>query len=133
MGFRYFCVASCNNNAIFVGFSLICLEGLAVCYFHSTYEFQSESTLYSSPECQGTPGSKQVPYLKLSDCNEIRTQARRNENNSRGGGGGGYQLCKIVGHHGWPTKKMFHFKSSKTARKTKLNICRKVTKISVNK
>ena len=87
MGFRYFCVASCNNNAIFVGFSLICLEGLAVCYFHSTYEFQSESTLYSSPECQGTPGSKQVPYLKLSDCNEIRTQARRNENNSRGGGG----------------------------------------------
>ena len=130
MGFRYFCVASCNNNAIFVGFSLICLEGLTVCYFHSTYEFQSESTLYSFPECQGTPGSKQVPYLKLSDCNEIRTQARRNENNSRGG----YQLCKIVGHHGWPTKKMFHFKSSKTARKPKLNICRKkVMKISINK
>ena len=25
---RYFCVASCNNNAIFVGFSLICLESL---------------------------------------------------------------------------------------------------------
>ena len=30
--------------------------------------------------------------------------------------------CKsrnIAGHHGWSTKKIFHFKSSKTARKTK--------------
>ena len=26
--FQYFCIASCKNNAIFVGFSLICLEGL---------------------------------------------------------------------------------------------------------
>ena len=26
MSFQYFCVASCNNNAIFVWFSLICLE-----------------------------------------------------------------------------------------------------------
>ena len=32
---------------------------------HVTYEFQSESTLYSLPECQGTPCSKQVPYLKF--------------------------------------------------------------------
>ena len=32
-------------------------------------------------------------------------QARGNEKNSRG-----YQLCNIVGHHGWPTKKTFHFK-----------------------
>ena len=28
MSFQYFCVASSNNNAIFVGFSLICLESL---------------------------------------------------------------------------------------------------------
>ena len=28
LSFQYFCVASCNNNAIFVGFSLICLESL---------------------------------------------------------------------------------------------------------
>ena len=47
----------------------------AVCYYHVTYEFQSESTLYSLPECQGTPCSKQVTYLKfLSDSKEIRTQ-----------------------------------------------------------
>ena len=28
MNFQYFCVASCNNNAIFEGFSLICPESL---------------------------------------------------------------------------------------------------------
>ena len=42
----------------------------SVCYYHVTYEFQSESTLYSVPECQGIPCSKQAP---LSDSNEIRT------------------------------------------------------------
>ena len=31
-----------------------------VCYYHVTYEFQSESTLYSLPECQGTPCSNQA-------------------------------------------------------------------------
>ena len=36
-----------------------------VCYYHATYEFQSESTLYSLPECQGTPCSKQASYLKF--------------------------------------------------------------------
>ena len=36
-----------------------------VCYYHVTYEFQSESTLYSLPECQGTPCSTQAPYLKF--------------------------------------------------------------------
>ena len=39
--------------------------GLTVCCYHVTYEFQSESTVYSLPECQGTPCSKQVPYLKF--------------------------------------------------------------------
>ena len=33
-------------------------------------------------------------------------------------GGGVYQLCNIVGHHGYLTKKIFHFKSSKMARET---------------
>ena len=36
------------------------------CYYHVTYEFWSESTLYSLPECQGTLSSKQSPYLKCS-------------------------------------------------------------------
>ena len=44
-------------------------------------------------------------------------QARRNEKNS----GESYELWNIVGHHGWLSKKFFHFKSSRTARKT--NIC----------
>ena len=44
------------------------------CYYHVTYEFQSESTVYSLPECQGTPYLKQAPYLKfLSESNEIGT------------------------------------------------------------
>ena len=37
---------------------------LTVCY-HIMYKFQSESTLYSLPERQGTLCSKQVPYLKF--------------------------------------------------------------------
>ena len=36
-----------------------------VCYYHVTYEFQSESTDYSLPECQKTSCSKQKPYLKF--------------------------------------------------------------------
>ena len=34
-------------------------------YYHATYEVQSESTLYSLPECQRTPCSKQASYLKF--------------------------------------------------------------------
>ena len=50
------------------------LEWDIVCYCRVTHEFQSESTLYSLPECQGTPYLKQVPYLKfLSDSIEIGT------------------------------------------------------------
>ena len=33
--------------------------------YHVTHEFQSESTLYSLPEYQGTPCSKEAPYLKF--------------------------------------------------------------------
>ena len=29
-------------------------RNVSVCYYHDTYEMQSESTLYSFPECQGT-------------------------------------------------------------------------------
>ena len=38
---------------------------LNVYYYHVTYDFQSESTLYSLPECQGIPCLKQTPYLKF--------------------------------------------------------------------
>ena len=44
-----------------------------VCYYHVTYEFQSESTPCSLPECQGTPYLKQVPIWSLSDSNVIWT------------------------------------------------------------
>ena len=46
---------------------------MAVCYYPVTYEFQSGSTLYSLPECQGTPCSKQAPYLEFK-WRGIRTQ-----------------------------------------------------------
>ena len=39
---------------------------LNVCYYRITHEFQSEPTLYSLSECQGTPCSKQAPYLKCN-------------------------------------------------------------------
>ena len=38
---------------------------MTVCYYHVTYESESEFTLYSLPECQGTLCSKQAPYLKF--------------------------------------------------------------------
>ena len=44
--------------------ALICTVHLTVCSYHATYEFQSESTLYILPKCQGTPCSKQAGYLK---------------------------------------------------------------------
>ena len=36
-----------------------------VSYYHVKYEFQGESTLYSLPECQRTPCSRQAPYVKF--------------------------------------------------------------------
>ena len=36
-----------------------------VCCYHVMYTFQSESTLYILPECQGTRCSKQAQYLKF--------------------------------------------------------------------
>ena len=32
---------------------------------HDMYEFQIEFTLYSLPECQGTPCLKPAPYMKF--------------------------------------------------------------------
>ena len=49
-------------------FSLRMLQSLSVCYYHVTYEIQSESTLHSLPECQGTPCLKQASYLKFKAC-----------------------------------------------------------------
>ena len=36
-----------------------------MCYYCVTYEHQSVTTLYSLPECQEAPCSKQVSYLKF--------------------------------------------------------------------
>ena len=36
-----------------------------VYHFHVTHELQSEYTLYSFPECQGSPGSKLALHLKF--------------------------------------------------------------------
>ena len=44
---------------------LICTVHFTVCYYHVMYEFQSKSRIYNLPECQGTPCSTQVPYLKF--------------------------------------------------------------------
>ena len=43
----------------------ICTAHLTVCYYHVTYEFQSESTLYGLPECQGTP------YIEAGAISEV--------------------------------------------------------------
>ena len=42
------------------------------------YEFQSESKLYSLPECQATPCLKQVHIWSLSDSNGIETHNHLN-------------------------------------------------------
>ena len=47
-----------TDNSANIHFINLSLENnLTVCYYHFTYEFQSESTLCSLPECQGTPCS----------------------------------------------------------------------------
>ena len=44
---------------------LLWYQVITVCYYYVKYEFQSVSTLYILPECQGTPSLKQAPYPKL--------------------------------------------------------------------
>ena len=52
---------------------LICTVSLTVCCYHVTYHFQSESTLYSLPECQ----ESRHHIWSLSDNNGIRTHLFR--------------------------------------------------------
>ena len=42
------------------------VKAMTACYYHVTCDIQSESTLYSMPELQGTPCSKQAPCLKFN-------------------------------------------------------------------
>ena len=59
------CLQYCGKLSKVVGATLFNTDYLTACYHHVTYEFESESTLYSVPECQGNPCSKQVPYLRF--------------------------------------------------------------------
>ena len=48
---------------------------LTVCHDHVTYEFQSESTPYSLPECQGTPClSRNSCHLRFTLCPNVELQ-----------------------------------------------------------
>ena len=47
-------------------------KNMIVCYYHVTYEFQNESTLYSLPEYQGTLSQSRPHIWSLSDSNLIR-------------------------------------------------------------
>ena len=47
--------------------------GLTVCYYHVTYKFQSKSTLYSLPECQGLLARSRHHIWSLIDSNKIQT------------------------------------------------------------
>ena len=44
---------------------LLWYQVITVCYYYVKYEFQSVSTLYILPECQGTPSLKQARYPKF--------------------------------------------------------------------
>ena len=52
----FFKIGVLKNFAKFTGKHLC----QTVCYYHVTCEFQSESTFYNLPECQGTPCLKQM-------------------------------------------------------------------------
>ena len=60
-----FCFLKNINMYVLIHFFTLFIIFLTVCYYHVTYQFHSESTLNSVPECQGTPCSKQAPYLKF--------------------------------------------------------------------
>ena len=51
------CLAQLASNDWAVLWVLISTVHLTLCCYHVTYEFLSESTLYSLPECQETPCS----------------------------------------------------------------------------
>ena len=56
---RNFCVVSNKRRRLFF-FNNIFI--LIACYYHVTCKFQNKSILYSFPEYQETPCSKQAPY-----------------------------------------------------------------------
>ena len=53
---------------------LICTVSLTVWYYHVTYTFQSESTLYSCMNVKEPPTRNRRDVWHLSDSKEIRTQ-----------------------------------------------------------
>ena len=52
---------------------LICTVHLIVCFFHVTYEFESESTLYSFLNVKDLLARSRRHISRLSDCNGTRT------------------------------------------------------------
>ena len=52
---------------------LICTVHLNVCFYHVTYEFESESTLYSSLNLKELLAPRRHHIWRLSDCNWTRT------------------------------------------------------------
>ena len=51
----------------------MCAVHLIVCYYHATYDFQSESTLYSYLNVKELLAQNRRPIFHLSDSNGIRT------------------------------------------------------------
>ena len=52
---------------------LICTVHLIVCFYHVTYEFESESTLYSCLNVKELLARSRHHIWRLSDCNGTRT------------------------------------------------------------
>ena len=52
---------------------LICTVHLTVCFYHVTYEFESESTLYSCLHVKELLARNRRDIWRLSDCNGTRT------------------------------------------------------------
>ena len=52
---------------------LICTVHLIVCFYHVTYEFESESTLYSCLNVKELLARSRRPISRLSDCKGTRT------------------------------------------------------------
>ena len=58
----------------FVLWVLICMVDLTVCYYHVTYTFQSESTLYSCLNVKELFAQSRHEIRRWSDCNWTQTQ-----------------------------------------------------------
>ena len=60
-----------NDSAVL--WVLICMVHLIVCFYHVTYEFESESTLYSWMNVKELLARSRRHIWRLSDCNGTRT------------------------------------------------------------